>query len=99
MFAVLHSDINSIKSGLLHLTSQPYCKKSRLAKVKDGVINLILRNYLGDQYVGSYPGSQVGPNLIASLSKLYLSKYNVCVCVIRWSTNISNLVLSLPVRL
>jgi hypothetical protein len=46
MFAVLHSDINSLKSGLLHLTGQPQCKKSRLAKVKDGIINLILRNYL-----------------------------------------------------
>jgi len=49
MFAVLNSDINSLKSGLLHLTGQPYCKKSRSAKVKDGIINLILRNYLVDQ--------------------------------------------------
>jgi hypothetical protein len=48
MFAVLHSDINSLKSGLLHLTGQPYCKKGRSAKVKDGIINLILRNYLVD---------------------------------------------------
>ncbi len=24
MFAVLHSDINSVKPGLLHLTGQPY---------------------------------------------------------------------------
>jgi hypothetical protein len=50
MFAVLHSDINSLKSGLLYLTSQPYCKKSRSAKVKDGIINLILGNYLVDRY-------------------------------------------------
>jgi hypothetical protein len=50
MFAVLHSDINSLKSGLLHLTGQPYCKKSRSAKAKDGIINLILRNYLVDRY-------------------------------------------------
>ncbi len=50
MFAVLHSDINSLKSGLLHLTGQPYCKKSRSAKVKDGIINLILRIYLFDRY-------------------------------------------------
>jgi hypothetical protein len=50
MFAVLHTDINSLKSGLLHLTGQPYCKKSRSAKVKDGIINLILRNYLIDRY-------------------------------------------------
>ena len=50
MFAVLHSDINSPKSGLLHLTSQPNCKKNRSAKVKDGIINLILRNYLVDRY-------------------------------------------------
>jgi hypothetical protein len=42
MLAVLHSDINSLNSGLLHLTGQPYCKKSRSAKVKDGIINLIL---------------------------------------------------------
>jgi hypothetical protein len=50
MFAVLYSDINSRKSGLLHLTGQPYCKKCRSAKVKDGIMNLILRNYLIDRY-------------------------------------------------
>jgi hypothetical protein len=50
VFAALHSNINSIKSGLLHLTGQPYCKKSRSAKVKDGIINLILRNYFVDRY-------------------------------------------------
>ncbi len=50
MFAVLHSDINSHKSHLLYLTDQPYRKKSRSAKVKDGIINLFLRNYLVDQY-------------------------------------------------
>jgi hypothetical protein len=49
MFAVLHSDINSHKSSLLHLTGHPYWKKSRSAKVKDG-INLFLRNNLIDQY-------------------------------------------------
>jgi hypothetical protein len=51
MFAVLHSNIISLKFGLLHLTGQPYCKKSRLAKAKDGIINLILRNYLVDRYI------------------------------------------------
>jgi hypothetical protein len=50
MFAVLHSDINSLKSSLLHLTGQPYWKKSRSAKVKDGIINLFLRNNLIDRY-------------------------------------------------
>jgi hypothetical protein len=51
MFAVLHSDINSLKSGLIHLTGQPYCKKGRSAKVKgDGIINLFLRNYLANEY-------------------------------------------------
>jgi hypothetical protein len=50
MFAVLHSDINSLKSGLLHLTGQPYCKKGSSAKVKDGIINLFLRNYFIDRY-------------------------------------------------
>ncbi len=50
MFAVRHSDINSLKSGLLHLTGQPYCKKNRSAKVKDGIINSILRNFLIYQY-------------------------------------------------
>jgi hypothetical protein len=54
MFAVLHSDINSPKSGLLHLTGQPYCKKSRSAKVKDGIINLFLTNYLVDRYSHYY---------------------------------------------
>jgi hypothetical protein len=36
----------------LCLTGQPYCKKGRSAKVKDGIINLILRNYLIDRYRG-----------------------------------------------
>jgi hypothetical protein len=40
MFAVLHSNMNSFKSGPLHFTGQPYCKKDRSAKVKDGIINL-----------------------------------------------------------
>jgi len=39
MFAVLHPYINSLKSGHLHLTGQPYCKKGRSAKVKDGITN------------------------------------------------------------
>ncbi len=42
MFAGLHSDINSPKSGFLHLMGQPYCKKSRSAKVKDGIITYFL---------------------------------------------------------
>jgi hypothetical protein len=46
MFAVLRSDINALKSGLLHLTGQPCCKKRRSATVKDRIINLVLRNYL-----------------------------------------------------
>jgi hypothetical protein len=50
MFAVLHSDINSHKSGRPYLTGQPYCKKSRSAKVKVGIINLFLRNYLIDRF-------------------------------------------------
>ncbi len=53
MFAVPHSDINSLKPSLPHFTSQPYCKKCRSAKVKDGIVNLILRNYLVDQYKSS----------------------------------------------
>ena len=51
MFAELHSDINSHKSSLLHLTGQPYWKKSRSAKVKDGIINLFPRNNLIDRYM------------------------------------------------
>jgi hypothetical protein len=39
MFAVLHSDSISLKSGFLPLTSQPYFKKCRSAKVKDGIRN------------------------------------------------------------
>ncbi len=40
--------ISTPKPGLLHLMSHPYCKKGRLAKVKDGIRNYILRNYLID---------------------------------------------------
>jgi hypothetical protein len=39
MLAVLHSNINSLKSGIFHLTGQSYCKKARSAKVKDGIRN------------------------------------------------------------
>ncbi len=53
MFAILHSNMKYLKSGLLHLTGRPYCKKSRSAKVKVGIINLILRNYLVDLYNGA----------------------------------------------
>ncbi len=42
MFAGLHSDINSLKSGFRHLTGQRYCKKSRSAKVKGGIITYFL---------------------------------------------------------
>jgi hypothetical protein len=49
MFAVLHSDIDSLKSGLLNLTGWPYCKKGRSARVKDGIIILIFMNYLEEQ--------------------------------------------------
>jgi hypothetical protein len=42
MFAELHSDIISPKSGFLHLTGQPDCKTSRSAKVKDGIITYFL---------------------------------------------------------
>jgi hypothetical protein len=48
MFAILHSDINSLKSGLLHLTGWHFCKKGRSAKVKDGIRNQSHRNYLVD---------------------------------------------------
>ncbi len=34
----------------LHFTDQPYCKNCRSAKVKDGIKNLILKNYLVDGY-------------------------------------------------
>jgi hypothetical protein len=37
VFAILHSNVNSFKSGVLHLTFQPYFKKGTPAKVKDGI--------------------------------------------------------------
>jgi hypothetical protein len=49
MFAVLHSDINSLSLASL-FTGQTYCINCRSAKVKDGIKNLILRNYLIDWY-------------------------------------------------
>jgi hypothetical protein len=33
------SDINCLKSGLFHLTGQPYSQKGRAVKVKDGIIS------------------------------------------------------------
>jgi hypothetical protein len=63
MFAVEHSDINSLKSGLVYLIGQPYCKKRRSAKVKGGIINLSLGNYLIDRYIPylgiNYPNQKV----------------------------------------
>jgi len=53
MFALLHSNISSLKSGLLNLIGQPYCNKGRSAKVKNGIRNLILRNYLIDRYTSN----------------------------------------------
>jgi hypothetical protein len=47
MFAVLHSDINSLKAGLLHLTGQ---LMSSAAKVKGEIRNLSHRNYLIDRH-------------------------------------------------
>jgi hypothetical protein len=47
MFAVLYSDIGSLKFGLLHLTGQI---KGTATKVKDGIRNLSLWNYLDDRY-------------------------------------------------
>ncbi len=72
MFAVLHSDINSHKSGLLYLTSQPYCKKSRSAKVKDGIINLFLWNYLVDRYTEVQGGVDVYP-IVKLITEIKLS--------------------------
>ncbi len=39
MFAALHSDINSLKSGLFHLTGRTNSQKGREEKVKDGTIS------------------------------------------------------------
>jgi hypothetical protein len=50
MFVLRHSYINSHMSGLLRLTGQPYFKKGRSAKVKYGIINYSLSNYLVDRY-------------------------------------------------
>jgi hypothetical protein len=42
--------IQILTSLSVHLTGQPYLKKGRWAKVKDGIRNLIIGNYLIDQY-------------------------------------------------
>jgi hypothetical protein len=47
MFAKLHSDINSLKPGLLHFTSQ---LESRAAKVKMELETKFLGTILVDQY-------------------------------------------------
>jgi hypothetical protein len=39
MFAVLHSDINSLESGLFHLTGLPNSQKGRAGKDKNGIIS------------------------------------------------------------
>jgi hypothetical protein len=39
MFAALHSDINSFKSGLIHLSGQTNFGKARAAQVKDIIIS------------------------------------------------------------
>jgi hypothetical protein len=39
MLVALHSDINSLKSNVYHLTNQPNAQKVSSAKVKDGIIS------------------------------------------------------------
>jgi hypothetical protein len=39
MVSALHSDINSLKSNLLHLTDQFNIEKDREAKGKNGIIS------------------------------------------------------------
>ncbi len=39
LFAAMHLYINSLKSGLIHLTGQPNSQKVRGAKVEDGFIS------------------------------------------------------------
>jgi hypothetical protein len=53
MFEALYSDINSLKSDLLHLTGQPNTPKDRRAKVKDGIISeaKLLGTISVDQYI------------------------------------------------
>ncbi len=41
MFAALHSDMNSLKSGLFHLAGQTNSQNGREEKVKDGIISEI----------------------------------------------------------
>jgi hypothetical protein len=75
MFALRHSDINSLKSGFLYLSGQPYCKKSRSAKVKGRIINLILRNYLIDRYTVKKkkdPGFASQPWQTLKLKKIFV---------------------------
>jgi hypothetical protein len=64
MFAVLHSDINSHKSGLLHLTGKPYWKKSRSAKVKDGIIAY----FIGTISLIDTPGNTEGGSITVPLT-------------------------------
>jgi hypothetical protein len=54
MFVALHSDMNSLKSELFHLTCQPNSQKGRATKVKDGIISdtKFLRTTSVDQYRG-----------------------------------------------
>ncbi len=53
LFQLINRKSMFAMSGLLHLTGRTYCKKSWSAKVKVGIINLILRNYLVDLYNGA----------------------------------------------
>jgi hypothetical protein len=64
MFAELHSDINSHKSSLLHLTGQPYWKKSRSAKVKDGMITY----FVGTISLIDTPGNTEGGSITVPLT-------------------------------
>ncbi len=74
MFAVLHSDINSPKSGLLHLTGQSYCKKSRSAKVKDGILNFILRKYHIDRYSAKGKIQTLNLRIVSHMFANYITK-------------------------
>jgi hypothetical protein len=58
MFAVLLSNINSLISGLLHLTSQPNSLKGNSGKVKYGIFSET--KFLGTILVDRYTASEIG---------------------------------------
>jgi hypothetical protein len=90
MFVILHSDINSLSLASFIYPSSLIEKKSRSAKVKDGIINLICKNYLINN---------TNARVVASPHSDYCREHLLCRCHLRLSIIIVKIFMQLGFHL